>query len=127
MLRVLLIWFLGVCFLALVSGTVAHSASMTGAARMLGAGSYTVAHCKLIESDAAQASATIQDVTLTVLCNQSGTYVAYATVVSGATSSQGQTAYTVTANTPKSVTIEVPNVPTSGASSYSITYQLKAQ
>ena len=104
--------------------TGAFSASMaTGTIKMLGGGTDSVAHCRVLDYDIA--SDTIGSVNANVECDLTASYTVEATVNSGASSTTGQTATSLTANTPLVVAVTIsPSVTISG-STYDIDIRVK--
>ena len=104
--------------------TGAFSASITtGTIKMLGGGADSVGHCRVLDYDVA-ASDTISSVNANVECDLGGSYTIEVTVNSGA-STTGQTAASLTANTPQVVAVTIsPSVSISGAT-YNVDVRVK--
>ena len=112
----------GAALIALVT-VGAYSAAITGTATTLGGGTDNVAHCQVIDYDI-PASDTVTTINANVVCDLTGSYTVDATVTSGS-SGTGQTATSLTANTPLVVAVSIsPNV-TIGSSTYTADIRVK--
>ena len=98
----------------LLTAGVAYSAAMTGTAKMLGGGSDDVPHCQVLDYNV-PASGAISSVNANVKCDLTRSYTVTSTVTSGAASGSGETAASLTANTPQVVAVTIsPSVAITG-------------
>ena len=118
-MRVLLIAIVAVA----VVTVGAYSAAITGTAKTLGGGTDNVAHCQVIDYDI-PASDTITTINANVECDLTGSYTVDATVTSGSSGS-GQTATSLTANTPLVVAVSISPSVTIGSSTYTADVRVK--
>lgn len=104
--------------------TLVYTAAMSGTAKSLGGGIDSVPHCQVSGYNIA-ALDTISTVNATVECSITGSYTVSATVTSGASSGSGQTAASLAADTPQSVSITISPSVTITSSTYSVELKVK--
>ena len=111
-------------FLVAAVATTAYSASISmGTIKKLGGGTDTVAHCQVLDYSVA-ASDTISSVNANVECTQGGSYNVTATVTSGASNGTGQSAASLTADTPQIVAVTISPSVAIGSSTYDADVQV---
>ena len=113
-------------FLGVLAASIAYAAPFpsTPTAKGLSGGSDNVTHCQVIDYDIA-ASDTISSVNANVECDITGSYNVDATVTSGASTGNGTTAASLTANTPLVVAVTISPSVSIGSSTYDADIQVK--